>query len=164
MAASRWTSEYLIALGSNQRHHRHGDPRQVIEAALEALAEAGLKVERASRIITSRPLGPSRRAYANAAAVVLFEGAPPELLEVLQHIEAAFGRRRRGQAWSARVLDLDIVLWSGGAWAAPGLVVPHVRFRTRDFVLRPAAQIAGDWRDPLTGLTLRQLSARIRRS
>jgi 2-amino-4-hydroxy-6-hydroxymethyldihydropteridine diphosphokinase len=82
----------------------------------------------------------------------------------LQSIEARFGRRRRGQRWRARVLDLDIVLWSGGAWASPGLIVPHVAFRERLFVLGPAAKIAGDWRDPVTGLSLRQLLARLKRS
>ena len=161
MAAS---ARYLIALGSNQRHHRHGSPRKVIGAAVAALGQAGLTVERASRVVTSRPLGPSRRAYANSAAVIRARVDPPELLALLQAIEARFGRRRRGQRWGARVLDLDVVLWSGGAWASPGLVIPHVAFRTRDFVLGPAAQIAGDWRDPITGLALRQLCARLRRS
>ncbi len=155
---------YLIALGSNQRHHRYGSPRKVIAAALVALGEAGLKVERASRVVASRPLGPSQRTYANAAAVIRARLDPPDLLAALQDIEAAFGRRRRGQRWGARVLDLDVVLWSGGPWASPGLVVPHVAFRTRDFVLDPAAEVAGDWRDPNTGLSLRQLWWRIRRS
>jgi 2-amino-4-hydroxy-6-hydroxymethyldihydropteridine diphosphokinase len=59
------------------------------------------------------------------------------------------------------VLDLDIVLWSGGAWASPGLTIPHPRFRTRQFVLGPAASIAPTWRDPLSGLTLRQLAYRL---
>jgi 2-amino-4-hydroxy-6-hydroxymethyldihydropteridine diphosphokinase len=36
--------------------------------------------------------------------------------------------------------------------------VPHVAFRTRDFVLRPLAQIAPRWRDPLTARTIRQLA------
>jgi len=161
MAAS---ARYLIALGSNQRHHRHGAPRKVIGAALAALGQAGLKVEAAARVVTSRPLGPSRRAYANSAAVIRSRADPPELLAMLQAIEARFGRRRRGQRWGARVLDLDVVLWSGGAWVSPGLVVPHIAFRTRDFVLRPAAQIAGGWRDPITGYTLRQLCARLTRS
>ncbi len=133
----------------------------MIHAALAALADAGMKVERASRVVTSRPLGPSKRAYANAAAVIRTKAQPPELLARLQRIEAEFGRRRRGQRWGARVLDLDIVLWSGGAWATPGLVVPHIAFRSRDFVLRPACEIAGDWRDPLSGRTLRQLRARL---
>jgi len=59
------------------------------------------------------------------------------------------------------VLDLDIVLWNGGAYAADDLVIPHPAFRIRAFVLVPAARIAGDWRDPLTGLTIRQLAARL---
>jgi len=157
-------SRYLIALGSNQPHHRHGNPRRVLGAALAALEQADLSVEAASRIVTSRPIGPSRRAYANAAAIVSTDLDPPELLAMLQGIEARFGRRRRGQRWGARVLDLDILLWSGGAWASPGLVVPHVSFRERHFVLEPAAAIAGDWRDPLSGLTLRHLNARLKAS
>src|SRR3546814_8423877 len=67
-----------------------------------------------------------------------------------------FGRRMRGQKWRERVLDLDIVLWSGGCWHDGGLIVPHRLFRDRQFVLEPAAGIAGGWRDPVTGLTLRQ--------
>lgn len=46
----------------------------------------------------------------------------------------------------------------------PGLTVPHVAYRTRDFVLRPALPIAADWRDPLGGLTVRQLLHRLRRA
>jgi len=150
---------YLIALGSNQRHHRHGAPSGVLRAALAALAEEGLRVERASRAIQTAPLGPSLRRYANAAAVISTPLEPPALLALLKHIERQFGRRRGGRRWGARVLDLDVVLWSGGCWASPGLVVPHRQFRERDFVLGPGAEIAPGWRDPLTGLTLRQLSA-----
>jgi len=36
-------------------------------------------------------------------------------------------------------------------------------FRTRRFVLDPAVEIAGHWRDPLTGLSLRHLAARLTR-
>ena len=157
-------SRYLIALGSNVPHHRHGSPRKVIAAALAALGQSDLKVEKVSRTITSRPIGPSRRAYANAAAVVRSKLDPPELLAALQAIEHQFGRKRRGQRWRARVLDLDIVLWNGGTWVSPGLIVPHSAFRERLFVLGPASKIAGNWRDPVTGLSLRQLDARLRRS
>jgi 2-amino-4-hydroxy-6-hydroxymethyldihydropteridine diphosphokinase len=43
----------------------------------------------------------------------------------------------------------------------PGLVVPHPRFRERRFVLEPLADIAADWLDPVTGLTVRELLARL---
>jgi 2-amino-4-hydroxy-6-hydroxymethyldihydropteridine diphosphokinase len=154
---------YLIALGSNQRHHRHGRPEQVLRVALVALGQGGAKVLAAAPAIRSTPLGPSRRRYANGAALIKTRLGPEALLSLLQGIEADFGRRRSGQRWSARVLDLDIVLWSGGAWSSPGLTIPHVEFRGRGFVLGPASAIAPAWRDPLTRLSLRQLHSRLTR-
>jgi len=118
-----------------------------------------------SAVIDSAPIGPSQRRYANAAAVVSSELDPPALLSRLLEIEAHFGRVRRGQPWQARVLDLDILLWSGGIWAdtKPELAIPHPALRIRSFVLTPAAMIASDWRDPVTGLTIRQLQSRFNR-
>ncbi len=116
-----------------------------------------------SAVITSAPLGPSRRRYANAAALVSTELSPLALLHRLQDIERHFGRVRRGQPWQARTLDLDIILWSGGMWAESDLSIPHPALRTRNFVLTPAAMIAPDWRDPVTGLTIRQLQSRFNR-
>ena len=152
---------YLIALGSNVRHQRHGPPRRVLAAALGALAsQPKIKLRAASGVIESAPLGPSRRKYANAAALIRSKLAPDDLLHSLKALEARFGRRR-GKRWSARVLDLDIVLWDGGCWWSPRLTIPHPAFRERAFVAGPAAQIAPGWRDPISGFTLRQINARL---
>ena len=161
-------ARYLLALGSNVRHPHHGAPPDVLRAALKVLAGAqGLRLKAASRIVASAPFGPpnktSRRRYANAVAIVRSKLNPPELLARLHAIEAAFARRRRGLRWGARTLDLDIVLWSGGAWTSPGLTIPHPAFRARGFVLAPALTIARTWRDPLSGLTIAHLAARLRR-
>jgi len=154
---------YLIALGSNRRHRRHGPPRAVLAAAHAALEQAGIAVNGFSPVVASRPLGPSDRTYANAVAAVTAPFDPPELLARLKRIEAQFGRRPGGRRWAARVLDLDLVLWEGGCWAGPGLIVPHPAFRDRAFVLAPAQRGVGFWRDPLTGLSLRHLHARLTR-
>ncbi len=154
---------YLIALGSNMRHVRHGPPERVLGAALGELEREGLKILAAAPVIRSAPLGPSRRRYANGAVLVRAKQGPDELLDLLKAIERRFGRTRGGQRWASRVLDLDIVLWSGGAWSSPGLTVPHPAFRQRTFVLAPVLAIAPDWRDPLTALSLRQLHARLTR-
>lgn len=116
-----------------------------------------------SPILASAPEGPSQRRFANAAVLLDSESDPPDLLAGLQRIEREFSRRRSGQRWRDRTLDCDIVLWSGGMFAAPDLLIPHPLFRRRAFVLQPAAAIAPQWRDPMTGLTLRQLSARLTR-
>ena len=154
---------YLIALGSNQRHPRHGPPPQVVRAALAAMAGEGLSVEAASPIITSAPVGPSRRRYANAAALVATPLDPPALLALLQTIETRFGRIRRGQRWGARTLDLDVILWSGGIWCSRTLTIPHPLFRQRSFVLTPATTVAPDWRYPIGTCTIRHLHARLTR-
>ena len=152
---------YLIALGSNKRHHRHGAPAGVLAAALDALAAQGVAVVAAAPFVQSAPLGPSKRRYANGAALIESDLDPEELLALLKSTERQFGRRSGGQRWASRVLDLDIVLWSGGAWSSPDLTVPHKSFRQRDFVLRPARALAPLWRDPITGLSLNHLHARL---
>lgn len=155
---------YLIALGSNRRHHRYGLPPRVLRAALDAMSECGLRVEASAPTLSSAPLGPSLRRYANSAVLVTTDLLPDELLPMLKAIERSFGRRAGGQRWSSRVLDLDLVLWSGGAWCSSGLTVPHASFRERMFVLAPAAAIAPAWRDPVTSLSLRQLKGRLTRA
>lgn len=151
---------YLIALGSNQRHHKYGRPADIIEAAVDWLAAIGT-VNARSRIITSDPVGPSQREYANSVAIITSALTPHAMLDILQSAERMFGRHRRGQRWSARVLDLDIILWSGGVVADSLLSIPHLEFRRRTFVLGPATQIAGDWHDPITGLAIKHLNARL---
>ena len=151
------TTTYAIALGSNVRG-RHGSPERTLVAAVAVIGG----VIAASPVVRSAPVGPSRRRYANAAALVASDESPPALLARLKGIERDFGRRR-GRTWGARVLDLDIVLWSGGAWASAGLTVPHIAFRERAFVLHPLAAIAPAWRDPVTRRTVRQLARAVDR-
>lgn len=157
------SDRFLIALGSNIAHPRHGTPSRVLRAAFAALRADGHRVLATSPVIATVPLGPSRRMYANAAALIESALAPLELLDRLQAIEASFGRTRRSQRWSARTLDLDIVLWSRGVWRDRRLVIPHREYRKRAFVLIPAAAIAPDWRDPETALRVKHLLARLTR-
>ncbi|WP_394730022.1 2-amino-4-hydroxy-6-hydroxymethyldihydropteridine diphosphokinase [Altererythrobacter sp. GH1-8] len=154
---------YLLAFGSNVRVPGVGGPRQVIAAAISDLEDLGLRFHGISPLICSAPVGPSQRQYANAAAVVETFRTPPSMLLLARAVEQGLGRKRRGQVWRSRTLDIDIVLWDGGMFAIDDLVIPHPRFRDRDFVLGPAKAIAGDWRDPVTGLSCAHLFARLTR-
>lgn len=133
----------------------------MLAAAAARIGKKLGKLRASARVIESEPVGPSLRCYANSALLLESKLAPAQMLEALLALEARFGRKRMGQRWRARVLDLDIVLWSGGIAAEPGLTIPHPAFRERAFVLAPAAQIAPRWRDPLTGLCLKHLHARL---
>ena len=115
-----------------------------------------------SVIHTTTPLGPGKRRYANAVALIETDLDPPALLAHLKAIEHAHGRRP-GRRWGDRPLDLDIIGWSGGIWASRTLSIPHPAFRQRRFVLAPLVEIAPGWRDPVTNLTARQLLARLDR-
>lgn len=136
-----------------------------MRAAIDALEMADVDVFAQSEIISSAPVGPSSRRYANAAALVASPLSPPEMLERLHAIEGHFGRDRRGARWRARTLDLDILAWSEGMWesSSPALYIPHVALRVRNFALGPAAEIAPRWRDPVSGHSLRQLFHRLNR-
>lgn len=151
--------KYLIALGSNIRHQTFGSPTKVVDAAKTHLEVLGAIVG-SSMAINSAPIGPSIRNYANSVLVLETPLEPKPLLAALKRIEARFGTRRGGR-WSSRVLDLDIVLWSGGIFAHSDLQIPHREYRRRSFVLGPASEIAADWRDPITGLAIKHLNARL---
>lgn len=153
---------YLLALGSNRRHARFGRPERVLVEAASRLAELG-RVYEVAPFLRSDPVGPSSRDFVNTALVLGTALEPLILLRALKGLEREFGRSRAGQRWRDRVLDCDIVLWSGGAWSTADLTIPHPLFRQRRFVLEPAVAIAADWCDPVTGLTLRQLKARLTR-
>lgn len=141
------TTRYAIGLGSNRRHPRHGPPAAVLRAALSAMPEAGLTVEARSPTIASAPLGPAQRRFANAAAIIRTTLPPRALLRLLKRIERDFGRRP-GQRWGDRVLDLDILLWSGGALESRTLVIPHPALLQRRFALAPLAVVVPQWRIP----------------
>jgi 2-amino-4-hydroxy-6-hydroxymethyldihydropteridine diphosphokinase len=155
------TATYALALGSNRRS-RFGSPEATITAALEAIGE----VRAVSPVLRTAAMGPSSRAFANAVALVDSDESPPAMLARVKAVERAFGRRR-GRRWGARVIDIDLVLWSEGAWSGPGLLVPHPAFRTRAFVLRPLVAVAPGWRDPVGwpvgGRSVRQLLALVDR-
>lgn len=154
---------YAIALGSNQPRSRSLTPDALVEQAMAALSRPPFRLLARSPIIGTPPIGPSLRRYANAAILIEADDhAPAEMLALLKRMERTAGRRPR-RRWGARPLDLDIVLWNGGRWTGRALTIPHPAYRARDFVLIPLRTIAPRWRDPVSGHTVTQLLARLKK-
>jgi 2-amino-4-hydroxy-6-hydroxymethyldihydropteridine diphosphokinase len=146
-----------VALGSNV-----GDRSSHLTFAVERLRGL-LSAFRVSSFIETAPVGVAPQpAFLNAAAIGLAACGPHELLEALLRIEAERGRERPYPG-APRTLDLDLILFGAAILDEPGLVVPHPRFRERGFVLEPLAAVAPDMRDPVTGLSVRELLARLTR-
>jgi 2-amino-4-hydroxy-6-hydroxymethyldihydropteridine diphosphokinase len=130
-------------------------------AARELRQEPSVALLRASRVWDSAPLGPPQPRYLNAA-LELEVGVPPlALLGVLQRIERNAGRVRSGVRWSARTLDLDLLLFGDEVIRRPRLVVPHPDLVARRFVLAPLAELCPERVVPGTGRSVARLLAQV---
>ena len=127
-----------VALGSNL-----GDRVARLEAACAAMRELARdgELER-SPLYESAPVGPSDQPdYVNGACTFVTALEPEPLLAELQRIEADGGRVRPAARWSARTLDLDLLLCGERIvqHARPDRADPAIAERA--FVLRPLADL-----------------------
>jgi 2-amino-4-hydroxy-6-hydroxymethyldihydropteridine diphosphokinase len=146
------SANVAIALGSNL-----GDRRAHLDWAIKRLSEF-LTNLRASSLIETAPVGvpDEQPPYLNAVVVGETTLDPEALLERLMALEQERGRERRSFR-AARTLDLDVILYDNQIIKAAEIEIPHPRFRDREFVLRPLAEVAADWVDPVTGKTVENL-------
>ena len=101
--------------------------------------------------------------FTNAAVELETDLPPVDLLFALKRLEVTIGRDPNGVRFGPRLIDLDILSFDGQCVEDPelDLIVPHPRFHEREFVLAPLAEVAPEWRDPVTGRTVGDLLGRI---
>ena len=80
--------------------------------------------------------------------------------ETLSRIESRFGRTRGENRFSARTLDLDLLLYDDIVRHDSQVTLPHPDIRRYAFVLCPLADIAPDLRHPETGFTCARMRER----
>ena len=138
--STHWYPAY-IGIGSNLQ----GPARQV-EAAANLLGEQdGIRVEATSSLYRSTAFGGIEQPdFVNAVAAVLTTLAPVDLLAQLKAIENRQGRDGDEVRWGPRVIDLDLLVYSGQTIDEPALAVPHPGIGERNFVLLPLGEIAPD--------------------
>ena len=141
-----------LSLGSNQ------DPERHLAQALEELhARFGAVI--ASSLVRTAAVGFDGPDFLNAAAIIETDLGIDDLDAWLHALEDTHGRRRDVPRFSDRPLDIDIVFFDDLVYRGAGnLQVPRPELQ-HDFVLGPLAEIAPDFRDPLSGRTLGELWA-----
>lgn len=143
----------------------------MLEAAVAALEDEGMGDEgMGSRGLTVAALSswwtsaawpdPAAPAYLNGVALVETGLSAPQVLAALHRVEARFGRIR-GEPNAPRTLDLDLIA-HGRTLLDGAVVTPHPRAHERLFVMGPLAQIAPDWRHPVSGRTAAALAKEAR--
>jgi 2-amino-4-hydroxy-6-hydroxymethyldihydropteridine diphosphokinase len=145
-----------VALGTNL-----GNREQILAEAVSALGDV-IDHLRVSSWHRTQPVGVAPQPdFLNGAATGTTALPARALLERLLGIEQRFGRERPFPG-APRTLDLDLILYGDAVIDEPHLIVPHPRFRDREFVLAPLAEVAADWADPVTGKTVGDLLAALR--
>ena len=150
----------LISLGANL-----GDRQRTLEAALVEIHRLpGVQPLKVSRFHETAPIGGpgGQPPYLNAAASFAVEVSAESFAKALHDVERRLGRTRAAQ-WDSRTLDLDLLLFGNFEVSTPELEIPHPRFALRSFVLEPLDEIASNVIDPLTNLSIGQLSENLRR-
>lgn len=78
------------------------------------------------------------------------------LLKILQDIEIRF-KRKRGDRWSSRTIDLDILFFNDEIVNTKYLQIPHPLIQERRFVMIPLNEVSPEWIHPLFNKSIKEL-------
>jgi len=144
------TCPAYLSLGSNI------EPEKNLRMAITAL-RARFGDVRVSPVYRTRAVGFVGPDFLNAIAVVQSDVNPFALHKWLHRLEEAQGRDRRDAAYSNRPLDVDIIYFGDLVLDGPGeFQLPRPELR-HAFVLKPLADVAPDFVDPIRNTTLANL-------
>ena len=143
------TTKAYLSLGSNVEPEKH------LRSAIVALrARFGDVV--VSPVYRVPAVGFDGPDFLNAAAIVETDLSPFALVDWLRDLERDNGRIRGHVKFSDRTLDVDLVYFDDVVLDLPQLQLPRPELR-HAFVLRPLADIAPGFIDPVRGVSLAAL-------
>ena len=124
-------NEVVISLGTNL-----GDKLKNLKNALSKIEGFG-RILNKSRIFSSDPWGyDSENEFLNMGLVIKTSLEPMQLLKKLKNIEKEMGRGpKMVQSYQDRIIDLDILIYSGFTIDNEELSIPHPKIKERKFSL-----------------------------
>jgi 2-amino-4-hydroxy-6-hydroxymethyldihydropteridine diphosphokinase len=130
----------LLGLGSNV-----GERRTQLQAAVDALPGAGIRVLACSSVYDTDPVGEmlDQPSFLNACLRVQTELEPLELLDAVKALEHKLGRAAESGyiRHGPRTIDIDVLLLGDLQLHHQRMTLPHAQALTRRFVLIPALEL-----------------------
>ena len=128
----------LLGLGSNV-----GERRAELQAALLALAAAGVAVQASSSTYDTDPVGEvlEQPSFLNACVRIETALEPLELLDLVKRLEGELGRSEDGVRHGPRAIDIDVLLLGELELRHERMTLPHEQLLSRRFVLIPALEL-----------------------
>jgi 2-amino-4-hydroxy-6-hydroxymethyldihydropteridine diphosphokinase len=121
-----------LGLGSNI-----GDRRAHMQAAVDALAQRGVRVLACSSVYETEPVGSvlDQRDFFNAGLRIDTAHGPDQLLDACKDVERSVGREAGGVRHGPRVVDVDVLILGELVHQSDRLTLPHPEVLSRRFVL-----------------------------
>jgi len=151
--------QIFISLGTNI------DPREKRLAEARTLLKESEQLNwQESQIYETAPWGKTEQAnFLNQVIGFSSKKTSYELLELCKDIEQKLGRQKR-EKWKEREIDLDLLYCGNEILQSEILTIPHPYISEREFVLRPLCDIAPDFIDPISKLTVKEMLAQTTKS
>ncbi|HMB17098.1 MAG TPA: 2-amino-4-hydroxy-6-hydroxymethyldihydropteridine diphosphokinase [Pelovirga sp.] len=144
----------FIGLGGNL-----GEPLARFLEVREALdGHRQITVVASSPLYRTAPVGgpPGQPDYLNAVLELATNLTALELLDYCRELERR-GGRLRDERWSARTIDVDLLVVGDLVCSTPELTLPHPRLHERSFVLQPLSDLAADLTHPQSARTVSEM-------
>jgi 2-amino-4-hydroxy-6-hydroxymethyldihydropteridine diphosphokinase len=139
-----------ISIGSNIDRERH------IPASIQALKASFGRLS-VSSIYESESVGFSGDPFFNLVVGFESDHEVNKIMQILRQIELDNGRNRECKKFSARTLDLDLILYGDLIVNDGRIQIPRDEIERYAFVLEPLAEIAGHLRHPISGVRYAEL-------
>lgn len=143
-------AQVYVSLGSNI------EPLSHIQAGLTEM-QPHFGTFTLSSVYESEAIGFEGANFYNLVAKLQTDMEIHAIARILRQIEANNGRKRTANRFSARTLDLDIILYDDLIFKDNEVEVPRTEILKYAFVLLPLAEIAPDTKHPITHQTYAEI-------
>jgi 2-amino-4-hydroxy-6-hydroxymethyldihydropteridine diphosphokinase len=126
----------VLSLGSNL-----GEREIHLRRAVRGISEV-IRLTSVSSLFETRPVNcpEGTPLFLNCLAIGLTGLSPEALLSSCLEIEHRLGRRR-GIGNTSRIIDIDLIFVGAARRRSKEIILPHPRYRDRDFVLAPLREL-----------------------